>query len=355
VTQHYRFAREIVATARRSQVPDVAWSPDGNLLAASYTDLDEVALLDARSGEVQRRYCNPQARFDAPHGVLLTERHLIVSNKLNPADRPAVFTVYDLQDPGLAPVTRFTTPRQDFCEAHSMALRDERLVCTYAGRGTSALACYRFDRASGRLSGPLAVVQDWFRGYGQPKGVAFSDDGCTLAVTFATTRAARTTLAHKWQRYTWVLRQKSGLKRLRAALRKRLRRALAPPPPNGVTNGVALFDIDSGGQIAATPRQIVLQPDYCRLENIHIVGQTCAVTDTINQRVMLFGFDGELSTQPTQVISERLSFPHDACLSPNGRCLLVSNNGLRIVNNVPHWHEFTDQRGDKVCVFELGD
>jgi len=90
VTQHYRFAREIVATARRSQVPDVAWSPDGNLLAASYTDLDEVALLDARSGEVQRRYCNPQARFDAPHGVLLTERHLIVSNKLNPADRPAV-------------------------------------------------------------------------------------------------------------------------------------------------------------------------------------------------------------------------------------------------------------------------
>jgi hypothetical protein len=132
-----------------------------------------------------------------------------------------------------------------------------------------------------------------------------------------------------------------------------LRRALAAPPPKGITNGMAVFVIDSSGQIATTPRQVVLRPEYCRLENIHIVNDTCAVADPVNNQVMLYRFNGELSLEPFQVIDQRLSFPHDACLSPDGQTLVVSNYGLKIVGAVPQWHEYTDQRGDKLSVFRL--
>lgn len=354
MTQRYEFSRELFAADRWSQLPDVAYSPDGARLGVTFVDLDEVAILDGRSQAELRRYSNPAARLYGPHGLVLTDRHAIVTNKLHPADRPSTITVYDLDSDSPAPVCEFTTPQGDYCEAHSIDLRGEHLVCTYAGRGTAALVTYRFDHASGRVSGPVCNVEDWFRGYGQPKGVAFNADGDRLVVTFSTAKTVGTSIPHKWRRARWMLRQKRGKRRLLTALRTRLGRLWKPPPRGGITNGIAVFPIDPDGQIAATPEQVVMSPEYCRLENVHMVNETCAIADPVNNKVMLYRFNGELNPEPLQVIDEQLTFPHDACLSPDGQTLVISNYGLKIADEVPQWHEPTDQRGDKLSVFTLG-
>ena len=350
----YEFETEFIADPRISLIPDVAYSPDGSRIAATYCDLDEVKILDARSHQELRTYRNPQARLDAPHGLVLTDRHLIVSNKLCPADRPSIFTVYDLHSHSRQPVFELTTPRSDLCEAHSLALNGNRLVATYAGRGLGALACYYFEHSTGHMSGLQSLSADWFREYGQPKGAAFNGAGDKLAVSFTTVKFVPSTLTEKWKRGRWLLRQKRGAHRFATAIRSRLKRSLRPNSGKAITNGLAVFGIDGHGNISETPLQFLLEPQYCRLENVHIVDDTCAVADTINNRVMLYRFDGDrLAEEPFQIIGEHLSHPHDACLSPDGRTLLVSNYGIKSSQQNLLWHEQTDVRGDKLSVFEL--
>lgn len=173
-------------------------------------------------------------------------------------------------------------------------------------------------------------------------------------VTFATEKKFPTTLSYKARKARWLLQQKGGPQRLARALLARTQRALSAQPDNPIDNGIALFDIDEEGRIAPAQTQLVTPEGYCRLENAHIVDTTCAIVDTVNSRVLLYEMPGDrLEEPPAQVISDRLSFPHDACLSPGGDTLVVSNLGLRIDGQHLVWHEYTPERSDKLSVFRL--
>jgi hypothetical protein len=91
----YRLSKTISNDLALNLIPEVAFSQDGAMFAVSCQLSNEVILYDAHTRAVLRVFSNPNAKLDTPHGVLLTGRHLIVSNTHGIA-RPSTFNSYRL-------------------------------------------------------------------------------------------------------------------------------------------------------------------------------------------------------------------------------------------------------------------
>jgi DNA-binding beta-propeller fold protein YncE len=352
----YRLAATIPNDIALNLIPEVAFRPDGSLFAVSHQQANEVVVYDAHSRDMVRVFRNPSAGLDNPHGVLMSDHFLIVSNT-HGVTRPSSFSVHRIDDPSDQPISTFVTPYSHLREAHSLALRGGMLVATYCQNvaGPGAIVTYRFDADSGAISGPTALLEDCFREYGQPKGVAFSNDGRELFVTYATQKRM-TGLANyarrvKSTRLMWRKRNIAEFARFVVArLKRRLQAMLAPP---ALKNGVAVFSVDDAGTVSATPVRILERPEFCRLENIDIVGERAVLCDTINGRVYLHDLARDPQLQsPVQEIAEGVVLPHGAKLSPDESMLVVTNYGLKVENEIIHWMTPAQDYTNSVLVYD---
>ena len=156
----YRFVSENYNDQGSSRIPDVAFHPDGCTFTVSYKDNNHICVYDSSTQSLLRTYRNPEARLDWPHGVTMTNRHIIVSNKLNTKcvpRKPSVFNVYRIGEPSGEPITVFTTPVKYLGEAHSFAVHNGRLLVTYCGEHNPwAVVTYSFDDETGKYPDQLA-------------------------------------------------------------------------------------------------------------------------------------------------------------------------------------------------------
>lgn len=340
-----------------SMVPSVAISPSSELFAVSCKNANRVYVYDLASRAVKRDYSNPSGCFDHPHALAMTDRFVIVGNKMDPEDRPATLLVFDIDSPAAEPVCQLVTPVPELREAHSMSLHGDRLLVTYSGTGPGALASYAFDHDTGQIGEMLDISMDWFAGFGAPKGVSFNAAGDRALVSVVSVKAIKSTLSQKLGRARWMLSQEQGAARLRRMLGGKLRELLtrgrmSTGEDTTQGNGIALFEVGTSGQLSRQPVAVQEMPHYCRMENIHAMGQHCVVADPMRGEVKLFELDNTgLPGRELQALKDGLSFPHDAAIAADGKTLLVSNYGLRVENEKPLWHQFTDPRSDSVSVF----
>jgi DNA-binding beta-propeller fold protein YncE len=292
-------------------IPEVSFNPDGTLFAVTYLSSNEVMVFDARTRTAVRVFKNPEANFDSPHGVLLTENHLIVSN-IHDLTRPSTFTVYNINAPSNEPVCVFITPYKHLREAHSLAIYNNVLVATYCHNteGPGAVVSYQFDDNAGVIQATLDIIQDCFENFSDPKGVAFSKDGASVFLTYFTQKSIR--------------------------------------------NSVVIFGIDDAGRFTEQPTSVLERKVFCRLENIDIVGDTVVLCDTINGSVCLYDIveDPQLKA-PTHTVTENISLPHGAKLSPDKSMLVVTNYGLKVKNQVIHWQTPSRDNNKGVLVYDL--
>lgn len=344
----YRFVTDIVNDLDSSFVPDVAFYPDGTCFAVSYRDNNQVRVYDSSSLRHLHTYQNPQAQLSFPHGLLITKRHIIVSNKLKAySTEPSKLTVYRIGHPSGEPVTVFTTPLEHLREAHSMDTRNGLLYVTYCGKDIGAILTYAFDDKTGKITGPLNVLEDWFSQYGEPKGICVNEEGSKAFVTMAVDRIPK--------REQNIRRTKDRLRKVRGweiQLSKLYRRKRAI---NHHFNGIAIFDIDEHGTLSRAPVQIFKQTK-ARLENIHIVSDRCVVADPLNDRLYIYTLDNERYFDcPRQVLNDHLVFPHDACFSPDKKLLIVTNYGIDVIEGRPQWKHFRQPRSDKITIYKQAE
>src|SRR5262245_3404218 len=102
-----------------SFINEVCFHPDGHIFGATYEQKNEVRIFDAHSLALVRVLRNPDAGLNRPHGLVLSQRHIIVANK---GTVPCEFRVFRLGDDSNAPVHTYTTPIDGLAEGHSMAL-----------------------------------------------------------------------------------------------------------------------------------------------------------------------------------------------------------------------------------------
>jgi len=344
----YRFVAEIVNDLDSSFVPDVVFHPEGAYFAVSYRDNNQVRVYDTSSLSLLHTYQNPQARLSFPHGLLITRRHIIVTNKLKAySTEPSKLTVYRIGDPSGEPVTVFTTPLERLREAHSMDTRNGLLYVTYCGEDIGAILTYAFDDETGTITGPLNVLEDWFSQYGEPKGICLNEDGSKAFVTLAVSRIPKH--VHKKREANDRLRKVHGWEIQLSKLYRR-KRAI-----NHHFNGIAIFDIDQHGTLSRVPVQIFKQVT-ARLENIHIVSDSCVVADPLNDRVYIYNLDKEkYFDRPPQVLKDYVAFPHDACFSPDKKLLIVTNYGIEVIEGRPQWENFRQPRSDKITIYQQAE
>jgi hypothetical protein len=118
-------------------------------------------------------------------------------------------------------------------------------------------------------------------------------------------------------------------------------------------NGIATFSINADGKIARSPEQVIVRENYCRLENIDIFDNTCAITDLMNHSLFLYDLTQDSKfTNPVQTVDLGNATPHGAKFSPDGRLLIISCLGVKVVNQDIHWFDWASPREDKIVVLE---
>jgi hypothetical protein len=313
-----------------SFVNEVCFHPDGKMFGATYEHNDEVKIFDARNLSLIRVLRNPGAALNRPHGLLITQKHIIVANK---GAYPCQFRIFRIDDDSGTPLRTYTTPYTHLAEGHSLALNGRRLVVTYCeGPGKKgAIVSYDYDDQEGRIVGPVDIQERWFRRFGDVKGVTFDATGNAIYVTFQSDLAF-------WSRRGLIERAKNAVS---FGLRGRTTR-----------NGIAMFSIDQQGRFGRRPLWRTVFQKYCRLENIHVRGGWAVVSNPDDGCVQLHDLQKDRAFQrPLQVLRDRLVFPHAAKMSPDGDLLLVSDNGIQIVNHEVQWRSFVSPRSDGLVVF----
>jgi WD40 repeat protein len=355
-TMGFTLLRELRNHGAQSLLPEVAFSPDGATFAVSVQEQNEVRLHDTASGACLRTWSNPEAGFGEPHGLVLTARHLLVSNR-HYFSAPSDIRTYRLDAADDHPVDCLTTPFPGLVEAHSLALSRGRLLVTYCeGDGrTGGVVCYGYDDSTGKLGKPLSVVEDCFRTLGDPKGVSFLDGGRRAVVSFNSlkTNPVLQALCLRYLRRWYRNRDRTAasiLEHAAGVLRGRPVNHRKPLPI--LENGLAFFTIDEAGRLGPAPERVLLRDAFCRLENVHCQGNICAVADTINGQVQLYDLaaDPDLC-HPEQVIREGVTLPHGVKVSPDGRTLVVSNYGLRTWRQEILWSGWSNPRRDTISIY----
>ena len=133
---------------------------------------------------------------------------------------------------------------------------------------------------------------------------------------------------------------------------------LEEPNPRYVTptkNGLATFSINAEGKIARRPERVMVRNDFCRLENIDVFDGTCAVTDVVNHELLLYDLTQDQNfTSPFHTVNFGKATPHAATFSPDGRFLIISSLGRKIVNQEIRFRvvDWESPREDKIFVLE---
>jgi WD40 repeat protein len=374
-----------------SHVAEVSFHPSGSYFAATYEDLNEVRIFDSRTRKLLQVLENPESQMDRPHGVLFTEKYLLISNTFD-LSKPSTINVYQNDSALKKPIQIFQTPFSHLRGAHSLALRDGRLVATYAdGPVSGAIVSYAFNEETGKITSLLDKTESWFSEYGDPKGICFNADGTKIFVTFRSnkqfpvvrklfralvadrgvpaplrlmnfSRKLKNRVLRSGRAFYYFLREVHSETSVASEKSNPEEKpnpdALEKPNPDYVTptkNGIAAFSINAQGKIARRPEHVMVRKDFCYLENVDIFDGTCAVTDPVNHTLQLYDLTQDQNfTSPFHTVNFGKATPHAATFSPDGRFLVVSSLGRKIVNQDLRFRvvDWESPREDKIFVLE---
>lgn len=347
----YSFTDAIASTGPPSYLPDVEFSPSGHVFAVTERDRNRVRVYDSRSRALLRDYEGAASGLDYPHGLALTDTHLVVSSAARRRDAETFLSSFALQDESPLPVARVTTPRPDLREPHSLALVDDFLYCTYCEGERNGLAVFPFDQHTGGIGACCQFVGDCFDGLGEPKGVAHDHRRQRLLVSFVAEKHVALSFSNVRQKLLRKWRSARGpVDLLRRFARAGARRLARDDAGGAVRNGIMAFRFAAGGGVEPEPDSVLESPAYVRLENIDVRGDRLAIADPVNNRVTLYDLADADLAQPLLRLTEAMAFPHDVAIAPDGETLLVANYGIGVHEGEVLWNCYDDARLDRVVV-----
>jgi hypothetical protein len=236
---------------------------------------------------------------------------------------------------------------------------------------SGAIVSYRFNDRTGEITGPPDKTEAWFSEYGDSKGICFNADGTKVLVTFESDRhpstveklvhslkphhdlafsARMANLSHRIVNKLKKTLLYSTLGRNMLTSEKSVNEMVIQKPSK---NGMAMFSIDASGKIARTPDHVFVRKKFCRLENIDVFEGTCVLTNLSDHSLSLYDLYRDTKLRrPVQTVSLGNAAPHGAKFSPDGRLLIVSCLGLKIVDQQPRFFDWESPREDKIFVLE---
>ena len=336
-----------------SYLPDIEFTPDGEMFAITARDDHRVRLYNTRTRELIREFGAEGPALDLPHGLALSNSHLVVSSKGTKARGHTFISCYDLRAASAKPVSDAVAPSELFYEPHSLALDGDHLYVTYCGGKENGLAIFKWDRLTGEIGECLHLNSESFNGYGHPKGVAIDAKTRMLFVSFTTEKPFPVSRSNWRQKLRRAWAGSDGLlhfmRKCLVELKLIAERIGSTETP--VNNGVMIFDLQKG--LPETPEKLLLSNEYNRFENIDVCRGLLALADPLNNTIALFSPNDLSLRSPRLVVSEHLTFPHDVAISPITDELVVANYGIETHEDEVMWHCFGEDRSDRMVFFNL--
>ncbi|MEO0435449.1 MAG: hypothetical protein AAF098_00935 [Pseudomonadota bacterium] len=336
-----------------SYLPDIEFTPDGELFAITARDDHRVRLYRTRTRELVREFGAEGPALDMPHGLALSNSYLVVSSKGTKSRGHTFISCYDLQAQSAKPVSEAVAPSELLYEPHSLALDGKHLYVTYCGGRENGLAIFAWDELTGEIGECLHLNSESFDAYGHPKGVAIDAKTRKLFVSFTTEKpfpVSRSNWRQKLRRaWTGSDNVLHFMRKCLIEIRIIAERIGSSETP--VNNGVMIFDLHKG--FPDTPEKLLLSNEYNRFENIDVCRGLLAIADPLNNAIALFSPNDLSLTSPRLIISEHLTFPHDVAISPITEELVVANYGIETHEDEVMWHCFDEDRSDRMVFFTL--
>jgi hypothetical protein len=176
-----------------SYITELAFDSRGVVLGATFAQFDskegnlnnKIRLYNFKTKKLIKEISNPTAQLNQPQALLLTQKHLIATNR---GDKPNSFLIFTIKDSISKPIQIYFTPFKKLKEAHSLALYKNLLVVTYAERWAKkgTIVCYNYDQKKGRIIQEIDFIDECFKTLGDTKGVSFNEEGDKIFVTFTT-------------------------------------------------------------------------------------------------------------------------------------------------------------------------
>src|SRR5690242_6080567 len=76
-----------------SHIAEVSFHPSGSCFAVTYEDINEVRIFDTQTRQLLQTLRNPESQIDLPHGILFTEKYLLIANA-HGLKKPGTINVY---------------------------------------------------------------------------------------------------------------------------------------------------------------------------------------------------------------------------------------------------------------------
>ena len=123
----YRLSKVISNDTALDLIPEVSFTPDGSMFAVTHLKSNELVIFDSLTRSVLRVFSNPDALLDGPHGIVMTHKHIVVSNTRG-TTRPSSFNIFSLTSSSDAPVSVYETPYPHLREAHTLTIQNNVLA-----------------------------------------------------------------------------------------------------------------------------------------------------------------------------------------------------------------------------------
>lgn len=351
--------------AKPSLIPEVAFHPDGTMFAATYGKPNhEIHVFDTTTFKRKHVLKNPNAELIHPHGILMTNNHLIVTNVVD-IMLPSIINVYRLDSLNEQPVHVFEPDFKNPIELHSIDIYENIVVmtCCQSSDKLGAVVSYHFNDDTGEFSEPIDIQKECFKGLGDTKGITFNDNGTRLYITFESDQ-----VHGDFEKFLLRLSElkdrliKLGLfGYIRGKIenkKKKDKRNFSDKTPENKNkviskNGIVVLDIGIDGKISHLPSKIIIRKEFCRYENVKIYDKTLLITDTINNKVLFFDLASDPDLEhPIEILTNSMTLPHGVKLSPDQSLLVVSNYGLKTIGKQISWNNWTKKRGDNILIFK---
>ena len=343
----YTLASIIEYNSQKSRIADISFFPDGSRFAVTCENANEVCIYNTHDQKLLRVYRNPDANFDQPHGIVVTDGYIITGQK-HDLNKPGTFNIFRIDSDSNAPVCEFVTPFPHLREIHSIDWRNDILIASYCEQENKigAIVSYKYDDNTGKINGIIDIHESGFMKLGDTKGIAFNTTGDRVYTTFSSARPTTWFQRICYRIYTHVTDSINLLLRT-CSVNTRIKQL-----PKTFENGIAYLTIDKDGKFSEKIEKVICRNKFCRLENIKCIGDCYVITDAINKNVCIYNIKNDpVFSRPVQTIQLDKPMPHGVGFSPDGNNLVITTFGHEIKNNRILWNKWLMPLENKILIF----
>jgi 6-phosphogluconolactonase (cycloisomerase 2 family) len=315
--------KRILAPKSNMFLASLLLSKDDRILITTYYRENAVVVYDFKKNVLLKKL-----NILKPHASTIHKNWLIISSENKSS---AIILVYNLNN--FKKVSQYNIKKKKLVP-HSMCINKNLLFISFCEgtNKTGLVMVFQFNSLVGKIDMVTDVIQKPFLSLGDTKGVCTDQKKKFLFITF---ESEPINFVHLFINKLLYFFFKIKFVEINNK------------------NGIAIFEIYTGGKISKKPIKIITFINNPRLEDIKIYKNKLALVDLVNNIILIYKIDHNLDLNLITKLTANLNSPHCACFYNEGKKLLVANTYIKVVNKKAKFWYFNKSSNKPFTTFDM--